>query len=32
MLAQNPNKLVKAKVEVDIVLFQRNPAYECIAT
>jgi len=30
MLAQNPDKLVKAQAEVDTVLAQRNPTYECI--
>lgn len=30
MLAQNPDKLVKAQAEVDMVLAQRNPTYECI--
>lgn len=30
MLAQNPDKLVKAQAEVDAVLAQRNPTFECI--
>nr|ATG70863.1 cytochrome P450 [Callitropsis vietnamensis] len=30
MLAQNPDKLVKAQSEVDVILGQRKPTFECI--